>query len=174
MDFQIDQAIEILERTPSVLEVLLLGISDEWISNNEGPETWSPYDIMGHLIHGEKTDWIPRMRIILSDNADKNFEPFDRFAQFRDSKGKSLKDLMDEFKKLRAENIAILREKKIRASELSKTGIHPKFGKVTLRQLLAAWVVHDLGHIAQTARVMAKQYKVESGPWIEFLPILTR
>jgi len=172
MDFKLDKAVEILERTPGVIEELLKGLSQEWIMNNEGSDTWSPYDILGHLIHGEKTDWIVRMEIIISDNNDKTFQPFDRFAQFEQSKGKTLQQLIDEFKELRNQNIAILNSKKITGSTLNKTGIHPAFGTVTLGQLLSTWVVHDLGHIAQIARVMAKQYKTEVGPWQAYLPIL--
>ena len=172
MDFKLDKAIELLERTPGVIEVLLTGLSPEWIMNNEGNDTWSPYDIIGHLIHGEKTDWIVRMEIIISDNEDKRFQPFDRFAQFEQSKGKTLQQLIDEFKELRKQNIAVLISKNFNESTLNKTGIHPAFGIVTLSQLLSTWVVHDLSHIAQIARVMAKQYKTEVGPWQAYLPIL--
>ncbi len=172
MDFKLDNTIEILERTPGVIEDLLKGLSPEWVMNNEGNDTWSPYDILGHLIHGEKTDWIVRMDIILSHSDDKTFQPFDRFAQFEQSKGKTLQQLIDEFKELRKHNIAILISKKISDSTLNKTGIHPAFGTVTLSQLLSTWVVHDLSHIAQIARVMAKQYKTAVGPWQAYLPIL--
>jgi len=172
MDFKLDKAIEILERTPGVIEELLNGLSQEWVMNNEGNDTWSPYDIVGHLIHGEKTDWIVRMEIIISDNDDKTFQPFDRFAQFEQSKGKTLQQLIDEFKELRKQNIAVLISKKFNEGTLNKTGIHPVFGIVTLSQLLSAWVVHDLSHIAQIARVMAKQYKTGVGPWQAYLPIL--
>ena len=172
MDFKLDKAVEILERTPGVIEELLKGLSQEWIMNNEGSDTWSPYDILGHLIHGEKTDWIVRMEIIISDNNDKTFQPFDRFAQFEQSKGKTLQQLIDEFKELRKQNIAVLISKNFNESTLNKTGIHPAFGIVTLSQLLSTWVVHDLSHIAQIARVMAKQYKTEVGPWQAYLPIL--
>ncbi len=173
MKFDLNKSIEVLERTPSVVEQMLSGISDDWVVNNEGGDSWSPYDIVGHLVHGEKTDWVVRMEVILL-NDDKKFEPFDRFAQIKDSKGKTLQMLIDEFKALRKKNIVKLRLKKIDSFDLQKTGIHPAFGKVTLQQLLATWVVHDLNHIAQIARVMAKQYKTEVGPWVEYLPILTR
>ena len=172
MDFNIEKSIEILERTPDILNVMLHDISPDWTTNSEGPETWSAYDIVGHLIYGEKTDWIPRMEIILSDHTDKTFVPFDRFAQFRESKGKSLQQLLDEFKWLRQKNIEQLRSKNLNTEKLQEKGIHPGFGEVTLSQLLAAWVVHDLNHIAQISRVMAKQYKVAAGPWIEYLRIL--
>jgi uncharacterized damage-inducible protein DinB len=172
MHFSIDKSIEILERTPGVLHAMLQNISADWTTKNEGGETWSVYDIIGHLIHGEKTDWIPRAEIILSEGPDKTFEAFDRFAQFEESKGKSLTQLLDEFKILRNENITLLRSKKLSGKDLEKKGIHPAFGEVTLSELLATWVVHDLNHIAQISRVMAKQYKPEVGPWIEYLRIL--
>ena len=172
MDFTLEKSIEILERTPALLQALLENISEEWTSNNEGPETWSAYDVVGHLIHGEKTDWIPRAEIILSSNHDKKFEPFDRFAQYEDSKGKSLAVLLKEFETLRKKNLEVLRSKNITQKELQEKGVHPAFGEVTLSQLLATWVVHDLNHISQISRVMAKQYKGAVGPWIEYLRIL--
>ncbi len=172
MQFNLDQSIEILGQTPLVLKNLLIGLSEEWIQNNEGAETWSPYNIVGHLIHGEKTDWIPRAVIILSPNADKSFEPFDRFAQFRESEGKTLKQLLDEFKILRKQNIQHLRSMEITEADLEKVGKHPAFGAVTLKQLIATWMVHDLNHISQICRVMAKQYKDEVGPWSAYLGIL--
>ena len=172
MNFTFKKSIEILERTPQVLTTMLDNISADWTSNNEGGETWSVYDIIGHLIYGEKTDWIPRTEIILSDNPDKKFELFDRFAQFRESKGKSLKQLLDEFEQLRIKNIECLRSKNITAPDLEETGIHPAFGEVSLSQLLSTWVVHDLNHIAQIARVMANQYKADVGPWTAYLKIL--
>lgn len=173
MEFDLKKSIEILSRTPPALEVLLDGINEEWTHNNEGDNTWSPFDILGHLIHGEKTDWIPRMNVILAGETN-TFESFDRFAQFDASKGKTVRQLLTEFKKLRAENITILESKKLTINLLDKKGIHPAFGEVTLKQLLSTWVAHDLGHIAQVARVMAKQYTNEVGPWKEYLPILTR
>ena len=172
MNFSLDKSIEILEHTPMVLNLMLDGISADWITNNEGAETWSAYDIIGHLIHGEKTDWMPRAELILSGNTNKNFIPFNRFAQFEESKGKSLKELLNEFKLLREQNITKLRSIKITKKDLQKKGVHPAFGEVTLSQLLAAWVVHDLNHIAQISRVMAKQYKEAVGPWIEYLKVL--
>jgi uncharacterized damage-inducible protein DinB len=174
MKFDLKKSVEILSRTPRVLEVSLAGLSDEWIHANEGDNTWSPYDIVGHLIHGEKTDWIPRVQIILSDRADKTFETFDRKAQFEDSKGKSLRQLLDEFKSLRRKGIEILESKPLTVQDLLKTGVHPAFGNVSLAQLLSTWTAHDLGHLAQIARVMARQYKYEVGPWIEYLPVLTK
>lgn len=172
MNFSIPKSIEILERTPEALIAMLQNVSSDWTSNNEGGDTWSPYDVVGHLIHCERTDWIPRMEIILSDKADKTFEPFDRFAQFKESKGKTLTELLNEFKQLRNVNIAHLKSKKLTDEILEAKGIHPSFGEVTLSQLLATWTVHDLNHIAQISRVMAKQYKDEVGPWIQYLRIL--
>jgi hypothetical protein len=172
MDYELNKSIEILSRTPRVLETLLMDLNDEWTAGNEGPDTWSPYDIVGHLIHGEKIDWMERMDIILNRD-DKNFKTFDRFAQFTESKGKSLKELLVEFKQLREKNIKTLLAADV-SGKLDMTGIHPKFGEVTLRQLLTTWTVHDLSHLAQIARVMAKQYKDETGPWIEYLPILNK
>lgn len=174
VDFSIPKSIAILERTPAVLRSLLIDLPDEWTMHNEGGETWSPYDIVGHYIHGEKTDWIPRMRIILSDKDNKIFEPFDRFAQFEQSRGKTLTQLLDDFAVLRNKNLDILRSAGITEKMLEKTGVHPAFGTVTLRQLLATWVAHDLNHIGQIARVMATQYKEQIGPWVEFLGILKR
>lgn len=174
MNFEVNRAIEILQQTPLAIEALLNGLSDEWISANEGKETWSPYDVVGHLIHGEKTDWIPRMEIILSKNGDKKFEPFDRFAMFKDSKGKSLQQLIDEFKNLREESLTALKAANLSEDDLLKTAIHPEFGVVTLRQHLSCWVAHDLSHIAQIARVMAKQYSDEVGPWKKYLSILAK
>ncbi len=172
MIFSIFKSIEILQHTPDVLIAMLHNVSTDWTLNNEGGETWSVYDIVGHLIHGEKTDWVPRMEIILSDNADKTFEPFDRLAQFENSKGKSFKQLLEEFKNLRQKNVDILLAKNLKASDFEKTGRHPVFGDVTLSQMLSTWTVHDLNHIAQISRVMAKQYKTEAGPWVAYLSIL--
>ncbi len=172
VNFTVEKSIEILERTPEVLEAMLKNVSAEWTEKTEGGKTWNVFDVLGHLVHGEKTDWVPRMKIILSDTPDKTFEPFDRFAQFEESRGKTLSQLLDEFKGLRKKNIGILRSKKLTGKNLEEKGVHPAFGEVTLAQLLATWTVHDLDHIAQISRVMAKQYKEEVGPWIEYLRIL--
>ncbi len=172
MKFTISKSLEILERTPAVLRALLEGLSEEWVTPNEGPDTWSAYDIVGHLIHGEKTDWIPRMQIIILDSNERKFEKFDRFAQFENSKGKTMLQLLNEFSQLREINMNILRSANITDSQLEETGIHPAFGNVTLSQLLSTWVVHDLNHISQISRVMAKQYKEAVGPWVPYLGIL--
>ena len=172
MKFDLEKAIEVLERTPGVLSSLLDSLSADWTSSNEGGESWSAYDVVGHLIHGEKTDWIPRVDIILSPGADKHFQPFDRFAQMGESGKKTLRQLLQEFSNLRKSNIERLRAMDISDEDLAKTGIHPAFGEVTLAQLLATWVAHDLNHIGQIVRVMAKQYKAEVGPWVEYLRIM--
>lgn len=174
MEFDLKKSLEILERTPSVLEYLLRGISEEWSMNDEGEETFSPYDVIGHLIHGERTDWMVRIEIILSDSKDKTFEPFDRFAQFEESDGIPLNDLLTQFKVERDRNLRILLTKNLTEQDLNKTGIHPELGKVTLRQLISSWTVHDLAHLAQISRVMAKQYDEEVGPWKEYLSILNK
>ena len=174
MQFHLDRSIEILERTPFVISELLSGISEEWFVANEGEDTWSPFDIVGHLIHSEKTDWIVRLKLITSDAETKAFEPFDRFAQFEDSKGKSLQELLQEFKELRAVNLSILNSLDLKEEHLELRARHPELGEVNLKQLLATWVTHDLGHIAQITRVMAKQYKDEVGPWLAYLSILNK
>lgn len=174
MEFDLNAGISVLERTPATLTAMLGGLSSEWIDGTEGPETWSPYVIVGHLIHGERTDWIPRAQIILAQGEQRRFTPFDRFAQVRESKGKSLRDLLNEFAELRSENLTTLKGWHISHSQLALAGEHPAFGTVTLRQLLATWVAHDLGHIAQAARVMAKQYREAVGPWREYLPVMDR
>jgi hypothetical protein len=173
MQFEIQMAMPILERTPQVIESLLYGLPDEWILRNEGPDTWSPYDVVGHLIEGEKYDWVQRMQIILSDG-DKHFKPFDRTSMFEASKGKTFNQLMDEFKVMRKENLSQLQNIQLTDELLDRTGIHPKFGTVTLKQLLATWVVHDLTHINQITRVLAKQYDEAVGPWKEFLGVLRK
>lgn len=174
LEFSLTDAIAVLERTPKTLRTLLAGLPDGLITGDEGPDTWSPYVIMGHLVHGERTDWVPRVEIILAQDADRRFTPFDRQAQFRESQGKTLAQLLDEFETLRATNLAALRKWKLTDAQLSLEGIHPAFGAVTLRQLLATWAGHDLGHIAQTARVMAKQYRDAVGPWRAYLPVMDR
>ncbi len=174
MDFDLATGVAILERTPSAMRAMLAGLPPAWTDATEGPDTWSPYIIVGHLIHGERTDWIPRAQRVLDQGPDRRFAPYDRFAQFRESQGKSLADLLDEFGRLRAANLTTLAGWGLTDVELAFEGEHPEFGRVTLRQLLATWVVHDLGHLAQTARVMAKQYREAIGPWRAYLPIVDR
>ncbi|MEK7402889.1 MAG: DinB family protein, partial [Gemmatimonadota bacterium] len=149
-------------------------LGPEWVDATEGPETWSPFLNVAHLIHGERTDWIARARIILAQGADRKFTPFDMTAHIRDSEGKTLTDLLDEFGRLRAQNLVTLAGFELTDAQLALEGEHPEFGRVTMRQLLATWVAHDLGHIAQIARVMAKQYREVIGPWRAYLPIMDR
>ena len=174
MEFQLEQAKSVLQRTPATLNSLLHNLPGEWVFPNEGPDTWSPFDVVGHLIHGEETDWIPRAKIILADGENRSFEPFDRFAMFEKSKGQSLGELLDTFERLRGENLRQLEQMKLTPELLSKRGNHPELGIVTLSELLATWVVHDLGHIAQIVRVMSKQYGDAVGPWQAYLSILGR
>jgi hypothetical protein len=174
MNFDLAQSLEVLARTPSTFRALLSGLSDEWIAADEGPNTFTPFDNLGHLIHGERADWMTRARLIVAQGDVRRFEQYDRTAQDRESRGKTLAMLLDEFETLRAENLEELRALNLCARELSLEGEHPAFGTVTLRQLLATWVVHDLGHIAQTSRVMAKQYREAVGPWRKYLPVLDR
>lgn len=174
MEFHLDDAIPVLERTPGVFRALLAGLPDPWLHGTEGPDTFSARANLAHLIHGERADWIARARIILAQGDERRFEPFDRFAHERESAGRSLEALLDEFASLRAGNVATLRGWGLGERELRLEGEHPAFGTVALRQLLATWVAHDLGHIAQTSRVMAKQYRQAVGPWRAYLPILDR
>jgi uncharacterized damage-inducible protein DinB len=174
MEFQPDQAIDILRRTPATLDSLLRDLPEEWALSNEGPESWSPFDVLGHLIHGEEADWIPRARIILEYGETRAFEPFDRFAMFEKSRGKSLGELLDRFKELRAESLRELEGMRLGPELLGKRGTHPELGVVTLGHLLSTWVVHDLSHIGQIVRVMAKQYGESVGAWRAYLPVLTK
>jgi hypothetical protein len=172
MEFKLDEGIEVLRQTPFAINALLRPLSSAWSERNEGPNTWNPSDVVGHLIHGEETDWIPRARIIINDGESRPFEPFDRVAMFEKSKGKSLVELLDTFSNLRRSNIQELEQMNLTPVVLEKRGTHPELGPVTLAQLLAAWVVHDLGHISQIVRVMARQYREEVGPWSAYLSIL--
>lgn len=170
-DLQVKDAVAILERTPAVISALLEGAPDIWTRATEGEGTWSPYDVVGHLAHGERTDWIPRARHILSGES-RPFTPFDRTAQFTESEGKSLEDLLADFTELRAGTVAELLAMNLGEGDLERTGQHPELGSVTLGQLLATWVVHDLDHVAQIARTMAKVYADAVGPWQAYLSIL--
>jgi hypothetical protein len=173
MNFELDRSIDVLTRTPAALHSLLGGLSDSWIRGVEGPETFSPFDVVGHLIDGEETDWIARAEIILARGDNPRFTPYDRFRHRSRNVNRSLESLLEEFARLRAGNVELLRSWALTSADLDLFGVHPTFGRVTLRQLLAAWVVHDLGHVAQVARVMAKQYRDAVGPWVQFLPVLT-
>lgn len=172
MDFQLSDALPLLQRTPSVLRSLLGGLPAAWASANEGPNTWNPYDVVGHLIHGERADWIPRIEHILNLGESEAFKPFDREAMFHESRNKSLAQLLDEFDAERTTSLARLAELQISGADLDRIGRHPKFGVVTMRQLLSTWVAHDLTHISQIVRVMAVQYSEAVGPWAEFLSVL--
>ena len=172
MEFKVEEGLEVLRQTPLTINAILRPLSNTWIERNEGPNTWSPFDVVGHLIHGEETDWIPRARIIINDGETRSFVPFDRVAMFEKSEGKSLPDLLDTFSSLRRSNVQELERMDLTPAMLEKRGRHPELGTVTLAQLLAAWVVHDLGHIAQIVRVMARQYREEVGPWSAYLSIL--
>ena len=174
MEFDLDNVRNILGRTPAALTALLTNLPDDWIASNEGAESWSPFDVVGHLIQAEETDWIPRARIILASGESKTFEPFDRFAMFEKSKGKGLGELLQRFEWLRRDSLQELERMNLTPELLLKRGMHPELGVVTLSQLLSTWVVHDLGHIGQIVRVMAKQYKEAVGAWQAYLPILTR
>jgi DinB superfamily len=171
-DPRVLEAVEVLERTPGSLRGMLAGISDAWSRCDEGPDSFSPVDVLGHLIHGEETDWVPRLRIILQHGEALPFTPFDRFAFRRLHAGKPLAELLDLFGRLRESNLGELRSLGLDAASLARTGTHPALGRVSLAQLLAAWVVHDLGHLRQVARTMARRYREAVGPWREYLSIL--
>jgi len=172
MQHNLQDTISLLARTPAALNALLRDLSETWTLRNEGGETWSAFDILGHLIHGERTDWMPRARMILQFGEAKTFEPFDRWGQERGSKGKSLAQLLDEFTRLRSENLAELRALNLRQEDLERRGKHPALGVVTLSELLATWAAHDLTHLHQISRVMAHQYREAVGPWTKFLGVL--
>jgi len=172
MAHDLEQTLALIERTPAVFNALLRDLPDGWTMRNEGEKSWSAYDIVGHLIHGEKTDWIPRAKRLLESGESKPFDKFDRFAQERESKGKSLAQLLDEFALLRAESIRQLRELKLQSKDLARKGTHQVLGTVTLSQLLASWAAHDLTHLHQLSRVMAHQYREAIGPWTKFMGVM--
>jgi hypothetical protein len=173
VEFDLLSATDLLARTPAVLRSFLEGIEPRWAGATEGAGTFSPFDVVGHLIDGEETDWIPRARLILARGPERRFAPYDRFRHRTRNSGRTLDSLLEEFARLRAANLALLASWGLSAQQLDWPGQHPELGPVTLRQLLAAWVVHDLGHLAQAARVMAKQYREAVGPWVPYLPVLT-
>ena len=172
MGFDLQQTIALLSRTPSALNALLRDLPETWTLCNEGPKTWSPFDIVGHLINGERTDWMPRARMILHYGENRAFDPFDRLAQEQESQGKSLGELLDEFARLRSENLDALRAMNLQPEDFDRRGRHPALGVVTLSQLLAAWAVHDMTHFHQLSRVMASQYREIVGPWSAYLGVL--
>jgi len=169
----LEEAIPVLARTPAALDAMLRGLPEGWIAAHEGGETWSPEGVIGHLIHGEQTDWMPRVRRILADGDSRAFDPFDRLAQQTASKGRSLPDLLDELARLRAANLRDLGALGLTDADLDRRGRHPALGPVTLRQLLATWVAHDLDHIVQVSRVLASQYADEVGPWRAYLRVIS-
>ncbi|GAB4581932.1 MAG: hypothetical protein Fur0022_46840 [Anaerolineales bacterium] len=172
MNLQLSNALEILSRTPAVLSALLRDLPDEWTMSNEGGDSWSPYTVLGHLLHGEEADWVPRARIILEQGESRPFEPFDRFAQFENYKSWSVAQLLDTFAAKRADNLEALQQMNLTPEKLDLRGMHPSLGSVTLGELIATWVVHDLNHLGQIVQTMARQYKVEVGPWHAYLDIL--
>lgn len=173
MEFDLGHGIAVLERTPGALRALLVGLPDAWLRQNEGPETWSPREVVGHLIEGERSDWIARARIVIAQGPSTAFEPFDRTAHQRSmSDGSPVGELVETFAQMRAANLATLRSWSLTPTQLDLTGIHPEFGTVTLRQHLATWVAHDLGHLVQITRTMARQYRSAVGPWKAYLSAL--
>jgi hypothetical protein len=174
MEMKLPEALQILERTPGLVSRMVRGLPDEWVRATEGENTWSCYDVVGHLVHGELTDWVPRIRIILERGERQTFEPFDRFAQFRQSCPQPVEVLLDRFEELRERNLTAVRNMHLSTEELCRTGMHPDLGIVTLSQLVASWVVHDLSHLSQIERVLAKQYAVAVGPWKAYMSILSR
>jgi hypothetical protein len=171
--FVMEEAVAILSRTPATLDALLRGLPEGWIAANEGGETWSPFDVIGHLIHGERADWVQRTRIILEHGEARAFDTFDRFAQFAMSEGRTLASLLDEFATLRRDNLRELAMLGLSDADLDRRGRHPQLGVVTLRQVLATWVAHDLDHVVQISRVLARQYAEEVGPWRSYLRIIS-
>ena len=171
-EFKLDETIAVLTRTPAALDALLRGLPESWVRSNEGKDTWSAFDIVGHLIVGERTDWMLRVRIILEDGEARPFDPFDRLAQLKASQNKSLEQLLDDFASLRRENLAALQALDLRHEDMSRRGRHPTLGVVTLAELLATWTVHDLTHLHQLSRVMAHQYRDAVGPWSAYLGVL--
>lgn len=171
-EFNLAEAVAILSRTPATMDAQLRGLPDRWVRSNEGIDTWCAFDIVGHLASGERTDWMPRVRRILESGEALAFDPFDRFAQFKDTQGKSLEQLLDEFARLRKENLAALQTLNLQPQDLTRRGKHPSLGVVTLSQLLATWAAHDLTHLHQLSRLMAYQYRDAVGPWSVYLGVL--
>jgi len=171
-EFSLDHAIAVLTRTPATLNALLRGLPVIWVRSNEGKDTWSAFDIVGHLIFGERTDWMPRVRMILENGEERPFDPFDRFAQLKENQNKSLEQLLDDFVRLRRESLAALQALNLQPEDLTRRGRHPALGVVKLAELLATWAVHDLTHLHQLSRVMAHQYRDQVGPWSAYLGVL--
>jgi hypothetical protein len=172
MEHNLEHTISLLSRTPATLNALLRDLPEDWTLRNEGEDSWSAFDVVGHLIHGERTDWMPRARVILQYGEAKSFQPFDRLRQVRESAGKSLPQLLDEFAQLRYEKIAELRDLNLQPQDFQRRGLHPALGVVTLSELLATWAAHDLTHLHQISRIMAYQYRDAVGPWSEYLGVM--
>lgn len=172
MEHNLPQTTALLARTPAALNALLRDLPETWTLRNEGENTWTAFDVVGHLIHGDRTDWMPRARMILQFGESQTFVPFDRWAQARESEGKSLEQLLDEFTQLRSEDLRDLRALNLRSEDLARRGRHPALGVVTLSELLAAWAVHDLTHLHQLSRIIAHQYREAVGPWNKYLGVL--
>jgi len=170
-NFSLRASINLLEKTPRLLRSWLLNLSDEWVHARIDDDTFSPFDVVGHLIHGERTDWIPRIHTILEHGTEKEFEPFDRFAMLAENEGRTIGGLIDEFEKLRHQSLAELASLSLKVEDLDRSGMHPSLGEVTLRQLLAAWVAHDMSHVAQIARALAERYRNDVGPWVDAMGI---
>lgn len=173
MEFKLEEALAVLERTPQTVSALLAGLPENWLSGDEGPDSFSARDVVGHILHGEETDWLPRVEIILKEGASRPFTPFDRFAFREKYRNLSLQELLERFAEIRAANLARVKELSLSAADLEREGSHPELGPVSMRQLLATWTVHDLAHLRQIARVMAKQYREEVGPWAKYLRVLS-
>ncbi len=172
MDHDLENTIALLSRTPAALNALLRDLPGSWTLHNEGEQTWTVFDVIGHLVHGERTDWIPRVTRILEFGESRAFEPFDRFAQNRESQGKSLPQLLDEFAELRAKNLEVLRELRLKPEDMSRRGKHPSLGAVTMGELLSTWAAHDMTHLHQISRILAHQERKSVGPWEKFLGVL--
>jgi hypothetical protein len=170
--FSLTESVELLTRTPATLNALLRGLPEIWTHSNEGKDTWSAFDIVGHLISADRSDWIPRVRHILENGETRPFKPFDRLAQIKESQGKSLQQLLDNFARVRNESLSALQALNLQTADFARRGVHPSLGTVSLSQLLATWVVHDLTHLHQLSRVMAHQYQEAVGPWSAFLGVL--
>ena len=172
MEHNLQHTVALLTRTPAALDALLRDLPETWTLGNEGEKTWSAFDVVGHLIYAERVNWIPRAKLLLQFGETRPFEPFDRLGHVRESQGKSLAQLLDEFARVRAESLAELRALDLRPEDLKRRGRHPAVGAVTLSELLATWAAHDLTHLHQISRIMACQYREAVGPWSKFLGVL--